>query len=220
MKFKHSFVPREEMIDTVVDGKRTYVTPDGDKFKSVTTIIGEKSDKSWLKSWRDRVGEDEADQILVQAQNRGTAIHNLAEKYVMNDSLWFQRAMPVNVVTFKKIAAELDKSLGVVYGVEYPLWSKMLQTAGRTDLPAQWWIDGRHQNAIVDFKTSRKTKDRLDIPGYFVQATAYALMFEELTGIKMPWIVVIVAPDDSDTAQVFVEKSREWYPKVREVFCM
>lgn len=217
MIFEHAFLKKVELEDVIIDGKRFYDTPAG-KFKSVTTIIGEKSDKSWLKTWRDRVGDAEADAILHQAQVRGTAIHALAEKYVLNDPDWRKGAMPLNVVTFRKIARELDKSLGKVYGVEFPLWSDMLKTAGRTDLPAQWLIDGVYRDTIVDFKTSRGTKTRADIPGYFIQATAYAVMFEELTGIRMTHAAVIVAQDNTDEASVFVERCRDWYPEVARVF--
>ncbi len=217
VNFVHEFLPRIELTDTTTDGLRVYNTPKG-KFRSVTTIIGEKSDKSWLKKWRDRVGDAEADQILHQASVRGTAIHNLAEKYVMNDQLWSKGAMPINVMTFKKIAKILDKHVKKVYGIEFPLFSEMFQTAGRTDLPAQWDLNGVLVDAIVDFKTSRGNKTRDDIHGYFIQATVYALMFEELTGKKMPYLVIVMAIDGEDEARVFVEKCRDWYREVARVF--
>lgn len=212
MTFVHEFLDKTELTDVIVDGKRYYDTPGG-KFKSVTTIIGEKTDKSWLKKWRDRVGDEEADSILFQAQLRGTAVHALAEKYVMNDPDWSKGAMPVNLWTFKKIKAILDERVDVVYGIEYPLWSTMLQTAGRTDLPCRF--DG--VATIGDFKTSRGTKDREDIPGYFIQATAYSVMMEERTGMKFPQVAIMVAEDNGD-AKVFVDKSKNWYGEVARVF--
>src|SRR6185437_9695158 len=84
MTFAHELYPEPPELEMSYgeDGKRYYKTPTGNLYKSVTTIIGERSDKSWLRGWRDRVGEDEADQILFQAQERGTAIHSIAERYV------------------------------------------------------------------------------------------------------------------------------------------
>lgn len=213
MTFLHDFLPKTEFSDVVIDGKRYYDTPGG-KFKSVTTIIGEKSDKSWLKSWRDRVGEDEAGQILVQAGTRGTAVHSLAEKYVMNDPDWKKGAMPVNVWTFNKIKPILDRHVDLIYGIEYPLWSTLLQTAGRTDLPCRF--DGI--NTIGDFKTSRGKKEREDIPGYFIQATAYSLMMEERTGVKFPQVAIMVAENDGIEAKLFVDRSRNWYSEVARIF--
>lgn len=212
MKFIHEFLPKTELTDEIIDGKRYYTTPGG-VFKSVTTIIGEKTDKTWLEGWRARVGEEEADRILFQAGVRGTAVHALAEKYVMNDPDWKEGAMPVNLWTFNKIKKILDERVDVVYGVEYPLWSKMLNTAGRSDLPCRF--DGI--NTIGDFKTSRGTKDRGDIPGYFIQATAYSLMMEERTGMKFPQVAIMVAEDNGD-ARVHVDQSKNWYQQVRDIF--
>ena len=60
---------------------RTYMTPDGD-FPSMTTILGKTSDNQvWLQKWRERVGEEEADRISKEATDRGTLVHEYAEKY-------------------------------------------------------------------------------------------------------------------------------------------
>jgi genome maintenance exonuclease 1 len=211
--FQHNLYPRTEITDTTIEGVgRTYHTPDGD-FQSVTTIISRKSDSSWLDDWRNRVGNEVADQISQQARVRGTAIHSLAEKYMMNDPLWKKGAMPGNIATFNKIRKVLDESIDVVYGIEYPLWSKMLNTAGRSDLPARF----RDRDTIVDFKTSKKLKTRDDIHGYFIQSTCYAIMFEERTGLRIPQIAVIIAVDE-DESQVFVENASAWYPEVARIF--
>lgn len=211
--FRHELLSKVELSDVVIDGKRFYDTPAGE-YKSVTTIIGESQDKSWLDSWKARVGEDEAKGILTQAGIRGSAIHSLAEKYVMNDPDWARGAMPVNVWTFKKIAPLLDEHVDLVYGIEYPLWSDMLKTAGRTDLPCVF--DG--VNTIGDFKTARSRKDRDSIPGYFVQATAYAVMMEERTGVRFPQVAIMLAEDEGDRAKLFVERARDWYPEVARIF--
>lgn len=214
MNFKHEFFPRTEISDTTIEGVgRTYHTPDGD-FQSVTTIIGKKEDKTWLKEWRDRVGDDVADQISTQAAHRGSVIHEMAEKYVMGDPRYARGVMPVHIPTFAKIKKVLDENVDVVYGIEYPLWSKCLNTAGRSDLPARF----RGTPTIVDYKTSRGIKTRDDIPGYFIQSTCYALMFEERTGLRIPQIAVIITCDQEPEAMVFVEKARDWYGEVKRVF--
>jgi hypothetical protein len=211
--FEHQLLPKTELSDTIIDGKRYYDTPGG-KYKSVTTIIGEKMDKSWLTEWRDRVGDDQADQILTQAGTRGTAVHSIAEKYVMNDPDWKKGCMPVNLWTFLKIKPVLDEHVDLIYGIEYPLWSSLFQTAGRTDLPCRF--DG--VNTIGDFKTSRGTKSREDIPGYFIQATVYSLMMEERTGVKFPQVAIMVAEDNGVRAKVFVDVAKNWYREVARVF--
>lgn len=213
MTFEHKLYPRTEISDTTIEGVgRTYHTPDGD-FQSVTTIIGRSEDSTWLDDWKKRVGEETAEQVSLQARVRGTAIHDMAEKYMLNDPQWRRGHMPTNIITFNKIRKVLDENVDVVYGVEYPLWSKMLNTAGRSDLPARF----KGVDSIVDFKTSKKLKTRDDIHGYFVQSTCYALMFEERTGLKIPQIAICIAVDE-DESQVFVEKASTWYSEVKRIF--
>jgi hypothetical protein len=86
-KFVHNFIHVEQSPRVEIDGVRHYQTPAG-TFKSVTTILGEKLDKSGLLAWKERVGEEEAARVSTQASRRGTAIHNLAEAYLMNDENW------------------------------------------------------------------------------------------------------------------------------------
>lgn len=212
MTFVHNLLPRTEIDATTTEAGRVYHTPVGD-LPSVTTVIGHKLDHSWLDEWKARVGEDVAAQISHQAANRGTAVHELAEKYLMNDPMWFKGAMPANVFSFKQIKTYLDQYVTEIYGIEYPLYSTMLNTAGRSDLQAKF----RGVNTICDFKTSRREKKRDDIHGYFIQSTCYALMMEERTGMKFPQIAIMITVDDGP-AQLFVEQAKTWYAAVRSVF--
>ena len=63
------------------DGKRYYTTPDGDRFPSVTTVLGAKP-KPYLQEWRNRVGEQEANRITKISSGRGTNLHTLCERYL------------------------------------------------------------------------------------------------------------------------------------------
>lgn len=212
--FKHKLLPREELMDEIIEGVgRVYQTPIG-PLRSVTTIIGEKLDHSGLDAWRERVGAEEAERVGQQARTRGTAIHSLAEKFLMNDPYWAKGAMPANVFTFKKMIPTLVRDVELIYGIEFPLYSRILKTAGRSDLPAVF----RGKNSIVDFKTSKREKRAEHIEGYFIQSAAYSLMFEERTGVAVPKIAIIIAVDDGD-CQVFTDDAKNWYRRVSEVFC-
>ena len=182
--------------------------------KSVTTTLGEKTDKSSLLEWRKRVGDAEADKISNQAATRGTAVHELCEKYIMNDDNYSAGAMPSNLDSFMKIKRVLDSRITKIFGIEYPLFSHTLRAAGRTDVIAEF--DG--VNSIVDFKTSRKVKLEEYITNYFLQATCYAMMAEELTGMVIPKIAIIIAVDHEPT-QVFVKDKSEYVERVKEIFC-
>jgi genome maintenance exonuclease 1 len=74
--FKHNLVKELDMTTENIDGKRHYVLPDGRKFRSVTTVLSDKLDKTALLEWRKKVGEEEAQKISTQAARRGTASYD------------------------------------------------------------------------------------------------------------------------------------------------
>jgi genome maintenance exonuclease 1 len=202
-------------ILTRVDGPdgRYYRTPDGSRFKSVTNILGERLDHSALDKWKQRVGAEEANRVSTQASRRGTAIHNLAEQYLLNNKDYAKGAMPINVQTFNTIRSILDKNIGIIYGIEALLYSRLLKAAGTADLLAQY----NGVNSIIDFKTSKRIKTEDQIEGYFLQTSAYSLMVSEHSGINFPQIVIIMAVDNEDPL-VFIKKARDYFPRVKEVF--
>ena len=50
-----------------VDGRRIYVTPNGDSYPSITSILGSQPKPS-LDAWRERVGKEEADKLLTEEE--------------------------------------------------------------------------------------------------------------------------------------------------------
>lgn len=213
--FRHHLVPTTELGEEIIDGKRFYTLPDGvTKLKSVTTILGEKLDKSALKRWKDRVGEEEAEKVVRIAGRRGKAIHSMAERYVLNEEIDFKREMPFNVETFRPIRPILEEHVDDVLGVEVPLYSTALGCAGRTDLVA-------HYNgvpSIIDYKTSRKIKKEKWIEGYLLQSTVYSMMFERRYKIEIPQIVVLISVDNECEPQVFVKDRNQYVNRVLEIF--
>ena len=197
-----------------IDGKRHYVLPNGEKFKSVTTILGEKTDKKKLEEWRTKVGEVEANRISAIANRRGTLVHELAEKFVLNDPNYLKGHMPIDIETFSGIRKALENCVDNILGIELPLFSRTLKCAGRTDLVAEWM----NTVSIIDFKTSLKTKREEWITNYFYQATVYAMMFEWLYKIKVPQIVVIISVDGQKEPQVFIKDKAQYVDKVLEIF--
>lgn len=214
-KFKHNLVPYVELKTETILGQRYYVLPDGHtKLKSVTTIISEKSDKTALFEWKKRVGEAEANKISAQAARRGTSIHGIAERYILNEENIYKNEMPVNVESFKPIKEILDKHIDNIFGVELPLYNKTLGCAGRTDLIAEY--DG--VLSIIDFKTSRKLKKEEWIENYFIQATIYAMMFEWIYKISVPRIVIIITVDNEKTPQTFVMERSKYVDRALAMF--
>jgi genome maintenance exonuclease 1 len=113
--------------------------------------------------------------------------------------------MPDIKEMFVAMREHLDYNISDVYALEQALYSHNLKIAGRVDCIAKW----KGQPAIIDFKTANKAKEEDWIENYFMQCTAYAIMFEELAGIPINNIVVAIAVGDG-TIQIF-EKEKERY---------
>lgn len=211
--FHHDLVPEVEIRTETIDGKRYYVLPSGEKFRSVTTVLDSALDKTALHEWRKKVGEEEANKISTQAARRGTAVHSIAERYVLNEEDYLRGAMPSGVDAFKGIQTFLDKYVDNILGIELPLYSNVLKTAGRCDLIAEF----NGVPSVIDFKTSRKLKKEEWIESYFLQTTVYSMMFEWLYKIHIPQIVVMIAVDHEDP-QLFVKDRGLYVNKVLEIF--
>ena len=203
--FKHLELNHDPDLKTKnQDGKRYYVTPEGELYPSVTTITSLLS-KDAISKWRKRVGAKEANKISGQASRRGTKVHKLCEDYVNNNDIDFNKVEPVNHFMFKQIRPELDKHLEGIYGVELALYSNYLKVGGRVDLVGIW--DGKP--SIIDFKTSSKAKRHDWVHGYFMQEAAYAVMFEERYQIPINRLVTLIAVEQ-DEFQIFVEDRDDW----------
>ena len=106
--FIHENVLEDFDLKTINEnGKRYYVTPTGEKYPSVTTVLSNYKKEALFK-WRKRVGEKEANKISTQASRRGTKVHKLCEDY-LNNELSFDEYTPDNVVMFQSIQPILDE---------------------------------------------------------------------------------------------------------------
>ena len=188
----------DDLKSETINNGRFYTTPDGKKLPSVTTVIGAMGKKA-IYEWRQRVGADEANRISRIASGRGTRMHTLCEKYLNNEE--FVKPMPDALSLFNTIKPYLNNINNIHYQ-ECALWSTRIGMAGRVDCIAEY----NGVLSVIDFKTSSRVKTKEDIPAYFAQCVAYALMYEELVGVKIHQIVVIMAVEGSDPI-VFVERT-------------
>jgi genome maintenance exonuclease 1 len=170
-------------------------------------------DRDWLAKWKKRVGAGKAEEISGIARTRGTAVHLLAEKFMLNDPDWAKGAMPFNLQEFRKLRPHLERNVGDIWGIEIPLYSHVLETAGTSDLCCSW----KNQKAICDFKTSTRLKTEDDIEHYFIQKTAYSIMVEELFGLKIDKIVTLMIVDH-DEPLIFEKDPNDFKDKVTEIF--
>lgn len=195
-----------------INEKRHYVTPEGNKYPSVTTVLSTLNAQK-IQEWRNSVGHEAAQKISTQASRRGTAVHLLAERYLRNEPDWARDAMPSNIESFKLIKSYIDQWCDVVYANEIMLYSDELRTAGQCDMVGR--IHGIR--TIGDFKTAKKAKKKEWILNYFYQCTAYALMLYEREKVWCPQICIMIATDE-DGLQVFCERTADYVPQVRDFF--
>lgn len=187
------------------NGGRYYLVDESREISlpSVTTILGTTSDKSGLKNWIDRVGQEEADRISTFSANRGTYMHALHEHYIncvyletLENPLQeaFIRARkdclhltPEEIECGKSLffnflyRTDFYDRIGEVLFQEVPVWSLIGGGyAGRLDLAIRSKLG---IPKIIDFKTSRKPKNEDWISGYKKQVAAYSIGMYEQHGI-------------------------------------
>jgi genome maintenance exonuclease 1 len=184
---------------------RTYVTPDGARYPSITTVLSILSEEAIAK-WRKRVGEEEANRVGTRASGRGTLVHSIIERYLLNEDT--TDFLPHIRQSLENVRPILDERLGKIFGLEVPLYSAHLGLAGRVDCVAEF--DG--VPSIIDFKTSKRVKKKENISNYFAQMSGYAVMWEERTGKPITNTVIIMDVDDNEPL-VFKEH-RDNYTKL------
>lgn len=210
MMFEHVPVTLNEMTAVTTEKGRQYKTPEGVNLPSITTVLSILSRDSIAK-WRARVGQAEANRISYRASTRGTSVHEIIEKYINNEESYQNGYTPDIINSFLDLKPILDDRIGRVYAQEAPLYSNHLGVAGRVDCVADF--DGKL--SIIDFKTSMKPK-RLDwIKNYFMQESAYAIMWEERTGRPITQLVTIISVDNHEP-QIFIEHRDNWVRPLRD----
>lgn len=206
MKFVHDLIEFEKIKDGMTTFGRYYETPKGKQYPSVTTVIGKADKSQGLIEWRKRIGEVEADKILYQAGQIGTAVHKIIEDYLNNDEDYLTEHQYSNIDLFKTLQPILDTRVNNIRAQEAALYSDFLKVGGRVDCIAEF--DGKL--SIIDFKTSRSPKKEEWIESYFMQAAAYAVMFEERTQIPITQLVILIT--GTYGSQIFI-KHRDNYIK-------
>lgn len=207
MKFEHVKLDREvpKLKQLNEEGTRYYVTPEGNKYPSVTTVLAEYNRKE-IFEWRRRVGEETANKISRTASTRGTAFHKVCETYLNNETVSLKTPIEVErFVNFKPVLERVNR----IHAQELRMYSNHLRMAGTVDCVAEF--DGKL--AIIDFKTSSKVKDKGNIENYFMQCSAYSIMFEEIFKIPVSKTVVLIAVDEQQP-QIFIEKRDNYVEKL------
>ena len=204
--FIHHDLPKLERT-TAPDGTRVYKTPSGRAYPSVTTVTSLHSAKG-IAEWRRRVGNEEANRVSARASARGTRVHTLCEHYLLGNN---PEPDIFDAEIFNSMKLWLD-DIDNIHCLETPLYSDFLEVAGTVDCIAEF----QGKLSVIDFKTANKPKDREDIYNYFMQTAAYAVAFEERTGIPIGRLVIIMGVENDDP-RLFIEKRDNWIGGFRKL---
>jgi genome maintenance exonuclease 1 len=199
-------------LEKIEGSTRTYLTPTGKKYPSVTSVTSLES-AAGIAAWRASIGNEKANTISGKAMRRGTSIHNLCESYLLNDGI---DESIFESHEFKLLIPYLNK-IDNIYALETPMYSDHLTSAGTVDCIAEY----DKSLCVIDFKTSNKSKTADKIKGYFMQTAAYAVMFEEHTKIPVPNIKIIMLVQNPLSVLIFDAKRNDYikdYIKLRETY--
>lgn len=191
---------------------RGYVVSSDKIYPSITTILGTASDHSGLDKWRADIGEEKAELISRRATTKGTAVHEMAEYYLKNELKDISKYDFVARESFLRLKPLLDIHISDIVAQEVPLYSHRLKIAGRVDLIAHF--DGIL--SIIDFKTANRSKEKEWIKNYFIQETAYAAMFFEMTEQTIYQLVTIITVEHDDP-QIFIEQPKNHFKNLIEL---
>ena len=199
--------PELERVD--LDSGRHYLDSTGTPVPSVTTVLSNTSTKSdGIDKWRKRVGDIEADRIIKQSTDIGTAVHEALEAYLKKEE-WdiFDISISDQNISKKisqKFIADGLNTINEIWGLEVGLILDGLY-AGTADCIGL--VNG--VPSIIDFKTAKKIKRREWIEDYFLQGCAYANAHNVMFGTNISQIVILMVDRDL-VFQAFTVKTAEF----------
>ena len=202
-------------------GMRWYEVPSGDKYPSITSVLGKSPEKQkGLQEWRERVGEHEANKIARKGANRGTAFHNCVEDFLTMNEPEFQYKLENEHKTkhllawamFLSARKTIEESVGDIFLMEQSMYSARYKVAGRCDLIAMF--DG--EPTVIDWKTAATMKKEEWNEDYYIQAAAYASMYTDYTGDRIDNLAIVMV-DEQGEVEIFRKPVATYLPKLEKL---
>ena len=164
----------------------------GYKLPSVTTILAQTKDKTYLNDWRNKIGNEEADRIFNLSSKRGTAMHKFLEKHIQGTGYEDLTDIGVQAKPMAQKIIEVGFTpIEHYFGCEVMLHYPGLY-AGSTDLVCEH----NGLETIADFKQSKKPKREEWIDDYKLQIAAYAMAHDYVYGSQIrQGIIMVCTPD-------------------------
>ena len=185
---RYSYVSGTQIED---HGSRIYDV-NGYRLPSVTTILGATKNTEFLKKWKAKVGEQEAERIKNVSSSRGTAMHKFLEHHITG--VGYDDLTAIGQEAKAMAGKVIEIGLAPVeeyFGSEVTLYYPGLY-AGSTDLVCLH--NGRE--TIVDFKQANRPKKKEWIEDYYLQIAAYAMAHDYVHNSKIEQGVIMVCTPD------------------------
>jgi len=215
---KYDYKPIEKKS---VEGKRKYLTPDGNAVASVTTVLDATKDKTHLIAWRKRVGETKAQEIVTEAAGVGTAMHNNLERFLIGEerkpgnNLVHVQANKMADVIIESALVDVDEIWGIEQALYYPQ-----MYSGTCDVVGQY----KGTPCIMDFKQTNKPKKKEWVEDYYLQMAAYAMAHNAVYGTDIREGHVFMCSRALEyqqfdlVADEFEHWSNEWLKRVEDYY--
>ena len=198
MEFIHTDIDKTVLPKT--KGKKVgdyrFYDIDGVNYPSVTSVLSMRKSEG-LKKWRKSIGEDVANWEMRRCANRGKSLHTLVEQYMKNETPSIRDVLPLGL--FKLMKPYLDQ-INNIRLVEEIMYSKNLTLAGQVDCVAEY----NGKLSVIDFKTANKERIEEWVENYFLQCTAYSIMYNETFNEPIEQIVILISCEDG-SIQEFVD---------------
>ena len=195
---------------TEIHGSRIYDIL-GVKLPSVTTILAQTKDQSYITRWKEKVGEQEAERIKNYSSKRGTSMHKFLEKHIAGDGYEDLTEVGIQAKPMAQKIIEIGFTpITEYYGNEVTLYYLGLY-AGATDLVCKH----NDLDTIVDFKQSNRPKQKDWIEDYFLQVAAYAMAHDYLFKSEIQQAIIMVCTPDLYYQEFKIQGAelREWKHK-------
>ena len=191
-------------------GMRQYSAGD-ELFPSITSILSREMSSEGLDAWKERVGSKVAKYICDSAISRGNNFHKICEAYLNNDCTCKFVNHLLAYGMFEQAQPALERISDIV-GIEMPMVSRELGIGGTADIIANF--DG--VLSVIDLKSSTSPKQESWCEKFFLQETAYSLMFEEITSKPIEQLVTIIASENG-TVQVLIRNRDDFTHELKEI---
>ena len=185
---KYSYVRGSRLMD---HGSRIYDVA-GYQLPSVTTILDKTKDKTYLRQWKEKVGEKRAEEIKNISSQRGTCMHKFLESYIIEKGYEDLTAMGQEAKRMSQKVIEIGLApVSEYFGSEVTVYYPGLY-AGATDLVC------RHNDmeTIVDFKQSNRPKREEWITDYKLQVAGYAMAHDYVHKSNIRQAVIMICTPD------------------------